>query len=223
MFVKRNKLYVQFKLPDRIKPKKKSTGLNVSVKNIKKASYILESIKLDITNGFYEHKNDMFWRKNFPLDTTHLQSNIGIEKLFHEYSIAHVNYITSSIKNKLNTCLNWALYYNVGVDDIASITSSQLNQMRQSSVSGSRQELFFARELAFERNFQMDYGENALDFIDNSELEILKKNYFKDHPIVFVGCAKSTIEDYTINLKSVLDFAVEQKYITKNPAQGLKK
>lgn len=211
-------LYLQFKVPDRSTAQKKSLGYQVTLNNIKLAELTLGNIKIDIANGTYKNDPDAFWQKHFPMDTAHLNSGIGIEELFAEYSDAKVNHLTSSTRSKLKTARNWLIHYKLGLKDIATITSDQMENIREATVVGTIKKFKEERHQKFMEELKNCLGEESVSALKQSKLEELKRKYNEEHVIKFVGCKVSSVYEYTKTVKQVFDYAVKKGYLKVNPA-----
>lgn len=212
------KLRIRFKLPDRANYSWKSLRITPTIKNIELAVKRRANVIEDIENHFYKNDPDEFWKRHFPLDPANLKAKITTQEVFVEFKTAYVNYLSDSKIDKLTSALNWLAHFNLSTKDLGELTAERLNKIRQTSVMHTKAELIEKRELAFVSHLAKVYGEQFVQLMDVRELNKLRAQFEKEHPLSFKGCTASTVNEYTKAVKQVLDFAVKQGYLSENPA-----
>jgi len=130
------KLRIQFKLPDRQNYIWRSTGLDTTKHNVDVAVAKLAAVKTDIISGIYEANPQAFWLKHFPLSKEAQMNNkkVLLADLFKQFSEERDHELSYSMMNKLKTCKNWADKFKLLNKPVQSITTAQLNKMRQESL-----------------------------------------------------------------------------------------
>ena len=74
-------LRVQFKIPGRLSPIKRSLGYPPTIMNIESAKLTLANIKRDVTNGLFDNDEERFWDTHFPLSGSPNIKNITVREL----------------------------------------------------------------------------------------------------------------------------------------------
>ena len=125
---------LQFKLPDKAKAVRRSTGLYAVQENLKTVEITLGCIKRDIANGSYGIDPDGFWQRHFPHSATRIEEEVTVEQLFINYINEVTHQLSYSMLCKLNTCLNWLKIYKLAHLNICDIDHHKLNKLRKDSL-----------------------------------------------------------------------------------------
>lgn len=128
-------LRVQFKVPERSSPIKRSLAIPVTKANINFAQITLGNIKQDIVNGLYKLDPDAFWTKHFPTNSINYCPNITVAVCFEEYIAESANILTDSTREKLASAKSWLNRHKLLLRPISEITTDVLNKARQQTVT----------------------------------------------------------------------------------------
>tara|TARA_Y100001973_G_C5204154_1_gene340181 strand:+ start:1860 stop:3200 length:1341 start_codon:yes stop_codon:yes gene_type:complete len=137
--VHKGNIRVQFKVPDRVSPVRKSLGYPATETNVALAVSTLANIKNDIANRLYEVDNEMFWDKHFPLRSDRAPSKITVEECFLAYREKKKSTISVSMRNKLTTALNWLKFYGYGKKLLIELDRKTLEGLRSKTVTGNKE------------------------------------------------------------------------------------
>lgn len=140
--VHKGNIRVQFKVPDKVSPIRKSLGYAPTKTNIDLAVSTLANIKSDIANRLYEIDNEAFWDKHFPLRSDRLPSKLTVEQCFLAYREKKKSTISVSMQNKLTTALNWLKFYGYGEKFIVELDRKTLEELRSKTVTGNKEGKF---------------------------------------------------------------------------------
>lgn len=218
-----DKLRIRYKLPDKANYSWKSLRISPTLNNVKLATKRRADVIEDIENHLYKNDPDSFWKKHFTLDPSNIRTSITAEELYREYKEAKVNYLSDSKHDKLTTSLNWLAHHKLDQKDLSELTTESLENIRQKSVKHTKAQLIEERELLFASKLANEYGESFVKLMDEREINKLRKVFEKDNPIKFMGCAATTVREYSKSVKQVMDFAIKQGYIKENPMDGVEK
>lgn len=137
--VHKGNIRVQFKVPDKVSPIRKSLGYAPTVTNIALAVSTLANIKNDIANRLYEVDNEAFWDKHFPLRSDRLPSKVTVEQCFLAYREKKKSTISVSMQNKLTTALSWLKFYGHGKKLLVELDRKTLEELRSKTVTGNKE------------------------------------------------------------------------------------
>lgn len=130
----KNNFRLQFPLPDKEKPVRKSLGITACEENLETAIASLHAIKRDIANGSYRIDPDNFWATHFPNSVkTEKEEVITIASLFEAYKEENFGDLTESLKSKFKSCKTWVTKNKLIDIAIKELTHKQLNKARKSS------------------------------------------------------------------------------------------
>ena len=135
-------LRLQFKLPGQLGHTRKSLGYPPTLNNIDVAINRLRNIKKDIENGLFKYDEEEFWSKHFPTSTRNVGSSITVEACFKSYVEENDSVLSDSIRDKLNTALNWLSHYRLASKPLGHLTKTVLKDLRKKSVLGNRKTKF---------------------------------------------------------------------------------
>ena len=137
--VHKGNIRVQFKVPDRVHPIRKSLGYPPTETNIELAVSTLANIKNDVANRLYEVDNELFWDKHFPLRSDRTPSKVTVEECFLAYRKQKKSTISVSMRNKLITALNWLKFYGHGKKFLVELDRKTLEELRSKTVTGNKE------------------------------------------------------------------------------------
>jgi len=137
--VHKGNIRVQFKVPDRVSPIRKSLGYPPTEKNIVAAVSTLANIKRDIANRLYDNDNEAFWDEHFPTRSDRLPSKLTVEQCFLDYREKKKSTISVSMQNKLATALNWLKFYGYGKKLLIELDRKALEELRIKTVTGNKE------------------------------------------------------------------------------------
>ncbi|WP_371185654.1 tyrosine-type recombinase/integrase [Thalassotalea maritima] len=141
--VRSGNLYVQFKLPDKVKAVRKAIGYPATLENIEAAKLTLANIKRDINIGLYKHDPDTFWERHFPTNTAvHGLVNISLRECFAEYREENSGALTDPSSDKMTTAINWMNHYNYADKAVKFLTKDVLEKVRKKTVEGDKKAKF---------------------------------------------------------------------------------
>jgi len=135
-------LRLQFKLPGQLGHTRKSLGYPPTLNNIDVAINRLRNIKQDIENGLFKYDEEEFWSKHFPTSTRNVGSLITLEACFKSYVEENDSVLSDSIRDKLNTALNWLSHYRLASKPLGHLTKTVLKDLRKKSVLGNSKTKF---------------------------------------------------------------------------------
>lgn len=133
----KDNLRLQFKVPGRASPIRRSLGFLLTKDNLDIAILKLANIKRDIENHTYVNAPDKFWQFHFPVHSMH-DCKITLKHCFDEYRLKRKNKITDSFLGKLTTVENWLKKEGFSNKLIAEITTDELNELREDKVAVCR-------------------------------------------------------------------------------------
>lgn len=168
-------LRVQFKLPDRDKPIRKSIGLPVTLQNIEFAKHILAEIKADIQNRTYANDPEFFWKKHFPNASEAQTQNISVRQCFSEYIEENSGGLSDSVLDKLKSSLSWLNHYLLADKPIKSLDKTQLENIRTKTVSGHKESKFSGCAVSTVK----EYTNSFKKILDHA----VEKEYIKTNPV----------------------------------------
>lgn len=129
----KNLLRLQFKVPGKTVPIKRSLGWELTLENIDRAVLKLANIKQDIDNFTYQNAPDQFWQKHFPTHAMH-NARMTLQDCFDEYRQKRKNQITDSFLNKLTTVENWLRDEKIIRKFVVEITREELDELRANKI-----------------------------------------------------------------------------------------
>ncbi len=135
-------LRLQFKLPGSSRATRKSLGYPATIANIKLAKLTLANIKRDIANGLFVNNEKSFWLSHFPISSVISNSQITVRECFEKYIDSNQASLSDSVKDKIRTVLNWLEHYGYAKKNLAELTRSALNLLRNKSVNGNKKGTF---------------------------------------------------------------------------------
>ena len=131
--LKGESLYVQFKIPNKTIPIKRSLGFPLSTENLELAALKLKNIKRDIENQTFTTDEDYFWERHFPTNVQ-LKRKKTLGECINEYTETQKNRISDSYASKLRTVKSWLFDECFLNKFISEITSEQLDEIREKKV-----------------------------------------------------------------------------------------
>ncbi|GAA6186443.1 tyrosine-type recombinase/integrase [Aliiglaciecola sp. NS0011-25] len=164
--LKNDKLCLQFKVPSKNVPVKRSLGWPLSKENLQMAELKLANIKLDIQNHSFKNDEQSFWEKHFPTHSSNL-SKIRLEECIDEYLSTQQNRISDSFASKLRTIKNWLKRESMLRKFISEITAAQIDDIRERKANQCR--AVTVNDYTFTLNRIFKYA--------------LKKGYVKNNPL----------------------------------------
>lgn len=187
-------LRLQFKLPDKIRPVRKSLGYSPTEHNIRAAELTLQNIKRDVANALYKNDPDEFWRRHFPTNSINQGSAITVRQCYEEFKHANINSLSDSITDKLTSSLNWLKHYGLENRPIRELTKNVLNNIRQKTISGNKTEDFQGCRSGTVREYT-----NSLKLVLDYAFE---QNYIKQNPVpLLLKVTEDDFEDEDLDVR----------------------
>ncbi len=135
-------LRVQFKVPGKARAIRKSLGYGLTEKNLINAKLTLDSIKRDIANGLFAFDEERFWSTHFPTSSSNGGSTVTVERCFNNYIDEHNSTLSDSVRDKLNTALNWLSHHKLANKPLRELTKTILKNVRKKTVEGNKSQKF---------------------------------------------------------------------------------
>ncbi len=171
-------LRVQFKIPGRISPIKKSLGYPPTASNIELAKLTLANIKRDVANGLFDNDEERFWDTHFPLSGSPNIKNITVRECFSRYKEAYKGNLSFSVSCKLNTAFNWLEKFGYADKPLKYVTTDALNKMRGKTVTGNKRGAFEGCAASTVNEYSQTLG-RVLSFAATEK-------FIKDNPMKYV-------------------------------------
>ncbi|TKB43541.1 tyrosine-type recombinase/integrase [Thalassotalea mangrovi] len=131
-------LRIQFKLPDKDFPIRKSLCYPPTKANIALAELTLANVKRDIANGLYNNDPELFWKTHFPTNHNANVKQITVRESFTDYYSKKNGSLSDSLKDKLKTAQNWLDHYRLLDKPISKISKEMLEDVRTLTASGNK-------------------------------------------------------------------------------------
>jgi len=171
-------LRVQFKIPGRLSPIKRSLGYPPTIMNIESAKLTLANIKRDVTNGLFDNDEERFWDTHFPLSGSPNIKNITVRECFSRYKEAYKGNLSFSVSCKLNTAFNWLEKFGYADKPLKYVTTDALNKMRGKTVTGNKRGAFEGCAASTVNEYSQTLG-RVLSFATTEK-------FMKDNPMKYV-------------------------------------
>jgi integrase len=138
-----NTLRIHISLPGESSVTKLSTGLPITAHNIEIAKITVSRVKGDLLSGRFLNDPSGFWREHFSTNPKIIGKYCGKESLktftaknyFDLFKERKGERLSTSLKDKLNTCENWTDEYGLLSVNMKDIDRHMLDKMRYSSLA----------------------------------------------------------------------------------------
>ena len=197
-------LRLQFKLPGSSRATRKSLGYPATIANIKLAELTLANIKGDIANGLFANNEKSFWLSHFPTSSVIGNSQITVRECFEAYININQAALSDSVIDKLGTALNWLDHYGYAKKNLAELTRSALNLLRNKSVNGNKKGKFSGCRVSTVNEYTQTFGQ-VLGFA-------VEERFIEETPIKNLGRLvkdDSNLDPESRNVKPFTQFELD--------------